>query len=159
MGTLGKALGASGGYICGSRALIEFLIHRARSFIFSTAPVPAAAAAATAAIQLLLSATGAALRQTLWDRIKAVQAVNQVLWFRDGAILPVLVGDEERAVAISAQLREDGYFVPAIRYPTVARGAARLRVTLTAAHAEAEVTDLAQRLEPVAAKQSVLRDA
>jgi 7-keto-8-aminopelargonate synthetase-like enzyme len=73
--------------------------------------------------------------------------------------LPVLVGDEERAVAISAQLREDGYFVPAIRYPTVARGAARLRVTLTAAHAEAEVTDLAQRLEPVAAKQSVLRDA
>ena len=69
MGTLGKALGASGGYICGSRALIDFLVNRARSFIFSTAPVPAAAAAATAGIQLVQSAAGESLRNKLWQRV------------------------------------------------------------------------------------------
>ena len=67
MGTLGKALGASGGYICGSRALIDFLVNRARSFIFSTAPVPAAAAAATAGIQLLQTETGDQLRSKVWN--------------------------------------------------------------------------------------------
>ena len=69
MGTLGKALGASGGYICGSRALIDFLVNRARSFIFSTAPVPAAAAAATAGIRLVQSHEGEARRKSLWARV------------------------------------------------------------------------------------------
>ena len=74
MGTLGKALGASGGFICGSRALIDFLVNRARSFIFSTAPVPAAAAAATAAVRFVQSADGEARRKILWARVGEFQS-------------------------------------------------------------------------------------
>ena len=135
MGTLGKALGASGGYICGSRALIDFLVNRARSFIFSTAPVPAAAAAATAAIQLVQSAEGENRRKTLWERIEQLNSALKIQNSKSGsAIIPLIVGDETKAVEAAAKLRGQNIFVPAIRYPTVARGAARLRVTLTAAH-------------------------
>ena len=69
MGTLGKALGASGGYICGSRALMDYLVNRARTFIFSTAPVPAAAAAATAGIRFVQSSAGEERRNALWQRV------------------------------------------------------------------------------------------
>ena len=132
MGTLGKALGASGGYICGSRALIDFLVNRARSFIFSTAPVPAAAAAATAGIQLVQSAEGETRAKQLWQRVDAIQLRNSKIQNSaiSSAIVPIILGDETKAVAAAAQLREQNIFVPAIRYPTVARGAARLRVTL-----------------------------
>ena len=75
MGTLGKALGASGGYICGSRALIDYLINRARTFIFSTAPVPAAAAAATAGVRFVESSAGEERRRKLWQRV-AGSAIN-----------------------------------------------------------------------------------
>lgn len=138
MGTLGKALGSAGGYITGSRALIDLLIHRARSFVFSTAPVPAAAGAARAALDIVQSAAGEVLRQKLWQRVD--QAKNAVI--RSGRllapvqspILPIPVGAEEAAVALAARLRELGVFMPAIRYPTVARGSARLRLTVSAAH-------------------------
>jgi 8-amino-7-oxononanoate synthase len=147
MGTLGKALGASGGYICGSRALVDFLVNRARSFIFSTAPVPAAAAAATAGILLGKSNEGDARRKTLWQ---LVEQLNSKLKIKNSefvsAIIPIIIGDEAEAAAAATQLREQNIFIPAIRYPTVARGAARLRVTLTAAHTEAEVSELAQAL-------------
>ena len=161
MGTLGKAVGASGGYICGSRPLIDFLVNRARSFIFSTAPVPAAAAAATAGIRFIQSSEGERRRQLLWTRVGELQSeigntAPRVL-ARDrsrkseipSAILPVMVGDEARAVATSAALRERDIFVPAIRYPTVARGQARLRVTLTATHAPDDISQLAAALESV----------
>jgi 7-keto-8-aminopelargonate synthetase-like enzyme len=137
MGTLGKALGASGGYICGSRALVDFLVNRARSFIFSTAPVPAAAGAAQAAIHWVQSAEGQKLNARLWALITTFKAES------GSAIIPLIVGPESAAVAAATKLREQGIFVPAIRYPTVARGAARLRITLTAAHSE---TDLKQLL-------------
>jgi len=147
MGTLGKALGASGGYICGSRALIDFLVNRARSFIFSTAPVPAAAAAATAGIQLVQSAEGRARRKTLRQRIdEFASTLNPQPSTFNGAIVPVILGDEAEAVAAAAKLREKNIFVPAIRYPTVARGAARLRITLTAAHSESDVAELVRAL-------------
>jgi 8-amino-7-oxononanoate synthase len=136
MGTLGKALGSSGGYICGSRTLIDFLVNRARTFIFSTAPVPAAAAAATAAIQFVQSKPGEMRRNSLWQRVKQFNSK-----FRS-AIIPILIGDENKAVETAAELREKNIFVPAIRYPTVARGAARLRVTLTAAHSTKDVSQL-----------------
>ncbi len=141
MGTLGKALGASGGYICGSRALVDFLVNRARSFIFSTAPVPAAAGAAQAAIHWVQSAEGQKLNARLWALITAFKAES------GSAIIPLIIGPESAAVAAATKLREQGIFVPAIRYPTVARGAARLRITLTAAHSE---TDLKQLLAALA---------
>jgi 8-amino-7-oxononanoate synthase len=147
MGTLGKAIGASGGYICGSRSLIDYLVNRARSFIFSTAPVPAAVAAATAGIELAQSAEGNALRKSLWQLVKLLSSKfdNQKPVFRS-AVIPLIVGDENSAVELAAQLRAKHFFVPAIRYPTVARGAARLRVTLTAAHSSEEVAQLAGAL-------------
>ena len=150
MGTLGKALGASGGYICGSRALIDFLINRARSFIFSTAPVPAAAAAATAAINLVQSAAGEGLRKNLFARISEFNSKLKTQNSKLGsAIVPLILGDENKALAVAASLRGQNIFVPAIRYPTVARGAARLRITLSAAHTMADVAELVAALTPI----------
>ena len=167
MGTLGKALGASGGYICGSRALVDFLINRARSFIFSTAPLPAAAAASGAGIQLVQCHEGTERVEQLWRLAGACRTgVTPVSNFiprpngnQDGdsrhacpmpsAILPIILGDEANAVTAAAKLREQGLFVPAIRYPTVARGSARLRVTLTASHSAEDVATLVHALGKV----------
>jgi 7-keto-8-aminopelargonate synthetase-like enzyme len=150
MGTLGKALGAAGGYICGSRVLIDYLVNRARTFIFSTAPVPAAAAAATAAIHLIQSDEGQMRRSQLWARVDQVKngliAAGYGLPPVRSAIIPFLIGDEKRAVEAAAALREQGVFVPAIRYPTVARGQARLRLTVSAAHAAADASQLVTAL-------------
>ena len=147
MGTLGKAFGAIGGYICGSRALVDFLVNRARSLIFSTAPVPAAAAAATAGILLAKSNEGDARRKTLWQLVDQLNSKFKIQNSKFvSAIIPIIIGDEAEAVAAATQLRGQNIFIPAIRYPTVARGAARLRVTLTAAHTEAEVSELAHAL-------------
>jgi len=138
MGTLGKALGSAGGFICGSRALIDVLINRARSFIFSTAPPPAQSAAASAAIDLLQSQEGEDRRADLWARVD--QLKNGLItspWkapVLKSAIVPLIVGEETRAVRMAAKLRDAGLLLPAIRYPTVALGAARLRLTVTAAH-------------------------
>lgn len=156
MGTLGKALGASGGFIAGSRALIDLLVNRARSFIFSTAPVPAAAAAATAALELMITRDGEDARQ----RLRSVAADGARVVTRAfpkpagsaasegsvGHILPVHVGDEAAAVALADRLRAAGVWVPAIRHPTVARGSARLRLTFSAAHTEADLHSLEQAL-------------
>jgi len=161
MGTLGKAVGASGGYICGSRPLIDFLVNRARSFIFSTAPVPAAAAAARAGIQLVESSEGKTRREQLWQHVQLVGDDVRRLQSQSkesqrlltssptnggSAIIPIILGDEAKAVATATSLREQGFFVPAIRYPTVACGAARLRVTLTAAHTADDVATLTRAL-------------
>jgi 8-amino-7-oxononanoate synthase len=143
MGTLGKALGASGGYICGSRTLIDFLVNRARSFIFSTAPIPAAAGAATAAIQFVQSAKGETRRKQLWTRVEELQSqITNRKSQISGAIIPILIGDEIKAVEIAAQLSGRGLFIPAIRFPTVAHGKARLRVTLTATHSSEDISQL-----------------
>jgi 8-amino-7-oxononanoate synthase len=146
MGTLSKALGVSGGYICGSRSLIDWLINRARSFIFSTAPSPALAAAATAAIEFLASERGEARRKTLWKRIvslrKQLPEAGAAFADSDSAIIPWIVGDEERALDLARALQEEGFLIPAIRYPTVAKGAARLRITVSASHSEAQIAKL-----------------
>ena len=136
MGTLGKALGASGGYIAGSRTLIDYLVNRARSFIFSTAPVPASAAAATAGIRFVQSAKGEERRKLLWERVK--EFCSESPKFRS-AIIPVIIGKETKAVEMAAALLNQNIYVPAIRYPTVGRNQARLRVTLTAAHKKEDV--------------------
>jgi 8-amino-7-oxononanoate synthase len=148
MGTLGKALGASGGYICGSHALIGFLVNRARSFIFSTAPVPAAAAAATAGIVLAQSNEGSARRDLLQKLIRQLHSKlkTQNPTFA-GAIIPLVVGGEMKAVELASRLREQNIFIPAIRYPTVACGRARLRITLTAAHTAEDIAQLIRALK------------
>lgn len=146
MGTLGKAAGAAGGYVCGSRVLVDFLVNRARSFIFSTAPVPASAAAARAGLALFQSAEGESRRQAVWQRVD--QLKNGLIgggWKLPvvrSAILPLLIGDETKAVEIATALRAADIFIPAIRYPTVARGAARLRLTVTAAHTAEDIAQL-----------------
>lgn len=150
MGTLGKALGASGGYICGSRTLIDFLVNRARSFIFSTAPIPAAAAAATAAVQFIQSRSGERRRKALSERIGQLNSKLKTQNSKfQSAIVPIILGDEARAVDIATKLREQNIFVPAIRYPTVGRGKARLRVTLTAAHSTDDVSQLTSALNSI----------
>ena len=147
MGTLGKALGAAGGYICGSRALIDYLINRARTLVFSTAPVPAAAAAATAGVRFVQSSAGEDRRRKLWQNVSVLSATINPrlapLSTKPSAIIPIMLGAESKAVEAATALRERGIFIPAIRYPTVARGKARLRLTVSAAHTDA---DLAQVL-------------
>ena len=143
MGTLGKALGVSGGYICGSRGLIEWMINRARSFIFSTAPPPALAAAATAALDFLSSPEGEARRQLLWRKIdmfaRLLSEVSAKAVAPATAIFPWIVGDEQATVDLSHALISEGFLVPAIRYPTVAKGSARLRIALSASHEDAQL--------------------
>lgn len=138
MGTLGKALGSAGGFVCGSRALIDYLINRARTFLFSTAPAPTAAAAATAAVRFVASDQGKARCEGLWERVSDLSAVLKIQK-PASPILPVILGEESRALNAAERLREQGIFVAAIRYPTVARGKARLRVTVTAAHSPEDV--------------------
>lgn len=147
MGTLGKALGASGGYICGARALIDWLINRARSFVFSTAPAPVMAAAATAAIQFVQSAAGKKRRQLLWQRIDQLHANLKIKNAPQSAIVPWLIGNAAEALHAAAELRARNFFVPAIRYPSVARNTARLRITLTAAHTAHDVKKLCAALQ------------
>ena len=159
MATLGKALGAAGGCICGSRQLRDFLVNRARPFIFSTAPVPAAAAAASEAVRLVQSAEGKTLRQKLSSNISDFQSAlgkgesfssSNVGLFASGAataIIPIILGDEQKALGAAAKLRDQQIFVPAIRYPSVARGSARLRVTLTAAHSKEDIFCLVDALK------------
>jgi 8-amino-7-oxononanoate synthase len=140
MGTLSKALGASGGYICGSRSLIEWLINRARSFIYSTAPPAAAAAAACAALEFVGSVEGDKRREQLWRNIGLLRDALAIE--PASAILPWIIGDEKLALEAASTLRAEGFFAPAIRYPTVARGSARLRITVTAGHNEEQIRGL-----------------
>jgi len=159
MGTLGKAFGASGGYICGSRHLIDYLVSRSRSFMFSTAPVPAATAAARAGVRFVQSDAGRQRCAALWQRVvdlhsKLCPAKESELKTSSSprpklqtAIIPLLIGDELKAVDMSNNLRAQGIFIPAIRYPTVARRSARLRLTMTAAHTTADVERLIAALQ------------
>ncbi len=153
MGTLSKALGTSGGYICGPRTLIDWLINRARSFIYSTAPPPAIAAAALAAVNFLASPEGEERRLLLWERIRLMQQLLPRAGAKgedvaaSSAIFPLIVGDEKAALDLAAALQGEGFLVPAIRYPTVAKGAARLRITVTAAHEEAQIEALCEMIK------------
>lgn len=146
MGTLGKALGSSGGYICGSATLIEWLISRARSFVYSTAPSPAIAAAANAAVVFLQTAEGEERRRALWQNIKLLHQLVAPDKAPASAIVPLIVGDEQQTLDLAHALRRQGFFVPTIRYPTVARGAARLRISVTAAHTEEQIRALADQV-------------
>lgn len=134
MGTLGKAAGSAGGYLAASQCTIDLLVNKARSFIYSTAPPPAQIASALAAVEIIKSAEGTQLRAQLKKNITHFQEALSPLFFNtqtsNTAIQPIVVGDNEKALTLSKRFLEAGFIVPAIRYPTVPRNTARLRVTL-----------------------------
>jgi len=146
--TLGKALGVSGAFVAGSEALVEFLVQRARSWVFSTAPPPALAAAAREALRLVQ--VEPERRERLAAHVRRFRAGAAQLGLALGdsatAIQPLVLGDERRVLEVSGALLERGFWVAAIRPPTVPRGTARLRITLSAAHAPAQVDALLEAL-------------
>jgi 8-amino-7-oxononanoate synthase len=139
MGTLSKAAGLSGGYLAASRDWIDLLTNRARSFIYSTAPPPALAHAAIASLALIRSAEGKSLRAKLQQNIARLSP-NRT------PVIPMVLGSNEAALAAASGLEEAGFLVPAIRYPTVPRGTARLRISLSAAHSAEAIRLLAAAL-------------
>jgi 8-amino-7-oxononanoate synthase len=156
LGTLSKALGGVGGYIAGSRPLIDWLVNRARSFVYSTALPPGVIAAGRAAVEIARGPEGASLRARLGANIARFQAGLPAAWRKQAlsasAIQPLVCGEAAAALALAAKLRERGFLIPAIRYPTVPRHAARLRITLSAAHAPGEIDALDEALAELAGK-------
>lgn len=143
VGTLSKTLGALGGFVAGSGRLIELLINRARTFIFTTGLSPADTAAALAALRICESDEGDRLRARLRLLIDMLQPNHS------SAIVPIIVGEDSAALDAAAQLRERGIYVPAIRPPTVPKGTSRLRVALSAAHTEISVQLLRDALDEI----------
>ncbi|MCB1096793.1 MAG: 8-amino-7-oxononanoate synthase [Verrucomicrobiae bacterium] len=155
LGTFSKAAGLSGGYVCGSEAGVDIILNRARSFIYSTAPPPAIAAAAHDVItRIFPGAMGERRRSELWNNVRVfteaiADAGSPLLREPTSAIIPVILGDNERALAAASRLETSGFLVPAIRYPTVPAGQARLRVTLSANHAEGDIIALARAIAKI----------
>ena len=141
VGTLSKAIGALGGYVAGSRALIEFLYHRARPFLFSTSHPPSVAATCIAAIDVLESEPQWIAQ--LWENTRFFKAGLQTLGFDTGVsespITPVIVGEAALAMKLSDRLFQEGVFAQGIGFPTVARGRARVRTIVTATHTQEEL--------------------
>jgi glycine C-acetyltransferase len=141
VGTLSKAFGALGGYVAGSRSLIQFLFHRARPFLFSTSHPPAVAATCLAAIDVLLEEPQ--IIDQLWDNTRFFKAGLRSLGFDTGLsespITPVIVGEARLAMALSDRLFEKGVFAQGIGFPTVARDKARVRTIVTATHTRSDL--------------------
>jgi len=148
VGTLSKALGCAGGFVSGSRLLIEWLINRARSYIYSTAAPPAISAAGLAALEIVIAQPHR--RRELMQRAAAFRERVSARGWSPGRsasqIIPIVVGSPQRAVDLSRRLREHGLFVPAIRPPTVPEGEACLRVSFTWQHTESQIAALAEEL-------------
>ena len=142
MGTLSKAAGLSGGYLAASRDWIDLLTNRARSFIYSTAPPPALAHAAIASLALIRSAEGKSLRAKLQQNIALIASQST-------PVIPKALGSNEASFAAAADLEQAGFLVPAIRYPTVPRGTARLRISISAAHSAETILQLALKLDKI----------
>jgi 8-amino-7-oxononanoate synthase len=143
IGTLSKTLGSLGGFVAGPTRYVELVENLARSYIFTTAPTPADSAAALAALRVLRSPEGDALVARLRAHVERLRPGHS------SPILPYLCGTEESALAAATALAARGCIVPAIRPPTVAPGTARLRVTVSAAHTDAQIEQLADALAAV----------
>ncbi len=141
VGTLSKAIGVLGGYVAGTRSLIEFLYHRARPFLFSTSHPPAVTAACLAALDVL--ETEPQWIERLWDNTRFFKAGLQRLGFNTGRsespITPVIVGEAATAATMSDKLFVEGVFAQSIGFPTVARGQARLRTIVSATHTKEDL--------------------
>ncbi len=134
MGTLGKAAGVAGGYVACSQAYGDLLVNRARSYIYSTSPPPGQMVAAASAMGLITGDVGIQLRVLLWENIRYFEACVGLEEAAQSAIIPWLVGESAEAMQLSENLKKRGYLVPAVRFPTVPRDTARLRITLSALH-------------------------
>ncbi len=154
VGTLSKAIGVMGGYVCGSRDLIVFLYLRARPFLFSTSHTPATVAACMAAFTILDSAEGEKLVKKLWKNTKTFKRELKKRGFQfkvsETPIVPIHVGDAAKAFEFSKKLFEAGVFAPAVGYPTVAEGKARLRAIVSAGHKKEQLVNAADILAEVA---------
>jgi 8-amino-7-oxononanoate synthase len=148
VGTLSKALGSSGGFVCGSQSLIAWLINRARPYVFSTAPPPAVAAAAAAALRIVLDEPWR--RQRLSEASAALRIAIRNQGWEIGAsasqIIPLIIGDPRRTTQLSAELAARGLFVPAMRPPSVPAGKSLLRVSLSAGHSDEMIAALVSAL-------------
>jgi 8-amino-7-oxononanoate synthase len=140
MGTLSKAIGGYGGYLCASRPVIDLIRNRARTFIYSTGLPPAIAAAAIAAIDVIENEP-----ETIARPMRNALAFTRRVGLPDATstIVPVIIGDEQKALEASRLLEEEGFAVIAIRPPTVPAGTSRLRLTFSAAHPAADIERLA----------------
>jgi len=154
VGTLSKAIGVLGGFIAGPRHLIEWLRNRGRPYLFSTSAPPAVVAACMAALDIIRDEPERLER--LWGNTRSFKAGLQDLGFDTGMsetpITPVITRDEEKAQELARQLFEDGVFTPAIVYPTVARGQARVRTIVTAEHSEEDLKEALEAFERVGRK-------
>ena len=159
VGTLSKAIGVLGGYVAGSKTLIEYLYHRARPFLFSTSHPPAVAAACLAAFDVLEQEPERIER--LWSNTKRFKDGLERLGFNTGIsetpITPVIVGEADLAMRFSDRLFEKGLFAQGIGFPTVAKGKARLRTIVTATHTEEELDRALSILEDVGRGLSIIR--
>jgi len=144
MGTLSKALGSQGGFLCAAAPVLETIVHAGRAFLFSTGLAPAAAAAAMEALRI--AQQDEPRRASLLARAAGLRAGLAAQGWKvlggPGPILPILVGEETEAMRLAERLLEAGVWVPAVRFPTVKKGQARLRITLSAVHGAAEVEKL-----------------
>ena len=151
MGTLSKALGSLGGFAAGSATLIDYLVNTARSFIFATALPPFLCVALEKALDVLKEEPW--IRQNLWKNIQkvheALSRLKLISFPIQSPIFPLLIGEEKEALKTFHQLLEAGLYIPAIRYPTVAKGKARLRITVSAVHAPEDLDRLFRALGPL----------
>ena len=158
VGTLSKAIGALGGYVCGSRELIEYLYHRARPFLFSTSHPPAVAASCLAAFEVLEEEPERI--ENLWKNTRYFKAALGEAGFRTGSsetpITPILVGEANTAHAFSRALFEEGVFATGIGFPTVPEGKARVRTIMTATHTREHIDRALEILSRVAKKTGIL---
>ena len=148
VGTISKALGSLGGFVVGSQRLIDWLVNRSRSYIFSTAAPPAAVAAGLAALSIVQSEP--ARRKQLLKRAAALRERLQTAGLNTGTsqsqIIPVIVGDPQRTMSCAAELRRRGLLVPGIRPPSVPAGESLLRISLSASHTDEQIDTLAECL-------------
>jgi 8-amino-7-oxononanoate synthase len=152
MGTLGKAVGTTGAFVCGSRALVDLLTNKARSFVFTTATPPSNAAASLASLSILDSDSSP--REALWNRcdylrraISGTSLEGRILVHdRAGHIIPIIIGDALETMRLGEALLARGFLIGAVRPPTVPEGESRLRITLSAEHSEGDIDALLRAL-------------
>ena len=160
VGTLSKAIGSLGGYVCGSRDLIEWLYQRARPFLFSTSHPPSVVATCQAAFDVLDSEAGERLIKKLWSNTKFFKRKLKKLGFNTGKsetpITPIMVGDAAKAFGFSRELFSEGVLAMAIGYPTVPEGKARLRTIVTATHKRADLERAAEIFAAVGKKLGIV---
>ncbi len=164
VGTLSKAIGALGGYVCGSKELIDFLYHRARPFLFSTSHPPSVAATCIAAFEVLEQEPE--LMDKLWANTRFFKKELGLLGFNIGGIntpasetpiTPIIIGEGRLTMEFSRELFNEGVFTPGIAYPTVAEGKARLRTIMTAKHTQEQLSRALEVLKKVGRKMGIIK--